>query len=329
MKFSWSQVWRNAQLWSLGCVVGLSLATADLPAVGQEKILVPGVGNLLEEVGDDFEDPDWAYEPNLPKVYNRDDTTLAKNFPLGRSLNDRWYEGAKRGQPDSVRRVETPSGGLPGSTGALALRSLQTGGLNTTGQQQQDDFIANVAEKMGVIPVSRGPSVVTRVWLPPLETWEQRSGCHFAFRISLVRPSTSLNGGRFRQVSSNPEDDLYWPGFFLNREIRIDKATGKTIDRAYFWLKATADSRLINGPVVETFGWWTLGMSVTADGQVHYFAKPGIEDLGPADYVASSFPFGNRAESFRTFFFNTCNGDNGRTWSTEFIVDDPRVYVLR
>ena len=34
--------------------------------------------------------------------------------------NGRWYEGMKRGQPDVIKRVPTPAGGLPGSTGRVA-----------------------------------------------------------------------------------------------------------------------------------------------------------------------------------------------------------------
>lgn len=306
----------------------LFLVAGTLPA----QVVVPGTGRIIEEVGDDFEDPAWEYDFRLPKVYNHDDEPLAVNYPLGESLNGRWHEGKKRGQPDVVRRVETPPGGLPGSSGSLAFRTLQSGGQNPSRQQQQEDLIAVVQEKTGKISVSQIPSVVTRVWLPPLEQWERRSGCHFAFRISLeTHPVTASAGrGRFRQASFSAEDHLYWPGFFLNRDLRPDPS-GKTAgsDRVHFWMKATADSRQISGPEVTTFGWWTLGMSVTADGQVHYFARPGVEDLTPADHIASAFPFGKRAVVFRSFFFNVCNGDDGRTWSTEFVVDDPTVFLGR
>ena len=307
------------------------LAMSAISTQANAQALVPGTGKLIADVGDDFEDPAWEYNPQLPKVFNHEDTTISKNSPLGRSINDRWYEGSKRGQPDLVRRVVTPTGGLSGSTAALALRSMQTGGSRPSNQQQQDDFIANVHEKMGRIAVSQSPSVVTRVWLPPIEQWDQRSGCHFAFRIALETNTTHTAGrGLFRQASSSDEDGVYWPGFFLNREIQPDP-TGKTAgtDRLYFWMKADPNSRRLNGPEITTLGWWTLGMSVTPDGQVHYFAKPGVDDLTAQDHVASSFPFGYRAARFRTFFYNVCNGDDGRTWSTEFIVDDPKVFVMR
>jgi hypothetical protein len=286
---------------------------------------VPGTGSPLSEVGDDFEDPNWSYNFQLPKVFNNDDTTLAKNNPIGSSANGRWYEGAKRGQPDSIRIVATPPGGLVNSQQSLALRSLQTGGSRPTYKQQQDDFIGNVMDKIGKIPVSRTPSVVTRVWLPPIEEWEQRSGCHFAFRIALE--SNQSGSSRFRLASSGDEEGVYWPGFFLNRELPPGAKQHSENDRFYFWMKASSDSRRLDGPEVTQMGWWTLGMSVTPDGQVHYFAKPGIEDLTVDDHVVSSFPFGHRAARFRSFFFNVCNGDNQKTWSTEFVIDDPQVFV--
>ena len=77
-----------------------------------------------------------------------------------------------------------------------------------------------------------------------------------------------------------------------------------------------------------TPGWWTLGMSVTPDGQVHYYAKKGVENLTRKDYLYSSLPYGYRAEKFATLFYNVVNNDDGRTWTTKWIVDDPAVYVL-
>jgi hypothetical protein len=70
-------------------------------------------------------------------------------------------------------------------------------------------------------------------------------------------------------------------------------------------------------------------MSVTSDGMVHYYARPGVEDLTPADFITSQYPYGYRAEHFKTFFFNVCNRDDGRTWSTPWIVDDSYVYYIR
>ncbi|MEQ8839183.1 MAG: hypothetical protein RID07_20425, partial [Lacipirellulaceae bacterium] len=79
---------------------------------------------------------------------------------------------------------------------------------------------------------------------------------------------------------------------------------------------------------IEQFGWWTFGMSFTPDGSVHYYAKPGIEDLTAADHLDSKYPYSYHARSFRTFFFNSCNYNDGKTWSTPFIIDDPTLYVV-
>jgi hypothetical protein len=72
-----------------------------------------------------------------------------------------------------------------------------------------------------------------------------------------------------------------------------------------------------------------MGMSVTPDGMVHYYAKPGVDDLTEEDYITSQFPYDYRCERFRTFFFNICSADDGVRWSTAFIIDDPKVFVLR
>jgi hypothetical protein len=70
-------------------------------------------------------------------------------------------------------------------------------------------------------------------------------------------------------------------------------------------------------------------MTVNPNGSVSFYAKPGIENLTPADHLATTMPYGYQAERFSTVFFNITSANNGRTWSTPFIVDDPQVYVLR
>ncbi|MCH2179182.1 MAG: hypothetical protein MK106_10295 [Mariniblastus sp.] len=290
--------------------------------------VVPGTGKPLTEVGDNFEDPDWGYDLKLPKVYNHKEDTLSTNSPGGQSKNGRWYEGSKRGQPDFIHRVSTPLGGLPGSTGALAISSIKTGSSQPSYQQQQDDFIANVAPRVGKLSASRSPSVVTRVWMPPVDEWENRTGCHFAFRVA-VETDYKVPRKTFFNRNSEETSDM-WPGMFLHFDSKEGKgATRKENDSAHFWFKASTNGMQIRGPQVTSTGWWTLGISMTPDGKVHYYAKPGIEDLTEADHVASAYPFGRRSLRMRNFFFNACSGDDGKTESTEFIVDDPTVFVLR
>ena len=86
----------------------------------------------------------------------------------------------------------------------------------------------------------------------------------------------------------------------------------------------------MRGPTIsETeLGWWTLGMSFSRDGKVHYFASQGVDDLTSQDHLTSQFPYSFRAERLNSFFFNSCNLNDGTTWSTPFVIDDPSVYVV-
>ncbi|MFV1981542.1 MAG: hypothetical protein ACC655_10345, partial [Rhodothermia bacterium] len=42
----------------------------------------------------------------------------------------------------------------------------------------------------------------------------------------------------------------------------------------------------------------------------------------------SSFPYGSRCLYFDNFFINVANWDNGKSWSTPWVIDDPAVYVI-
>jgi hypothetical protein len=305
-------------------IMAASLLVFGVDLSGAEP-LVPGTGTLFSEVGDDFEDEGWEYIYNNPKsTYDND---KEQRYPAGGSKNGRWYEGMKRGQPDVIKRVPTPKGGLPGSRGSLLLRSLYTGIPGRPSyQMQQDDFIADVSSRVGgAIPVSRSPSVVVRVFLPPVATWEKRTGPHFAFRAD-VETTVLKESGNTRFSSTHRESETYWPGLFVAFESQAD---GRDNNYAYFSLRSDERGHDFRGPQIATTGWWTLGMSFTPNGMVHYFAKPGVEDLTPKDHIASQYPYGYRCERFETFFFDVLNSDDGHTWSTSFVIDDPHVYCLR
>jgi len=187
---------------------------------------------------------------------------------------------------------------------------------------QQDDFIANVKYRLGGdISTSRSPSVTTRVFLPKIAEWERRTGPHFAFRIAVTttvrKPGTLFFPGR-------AEDETYWPGFFV--EFTTKEDSGLSYDTAHLRIRADSEGGDFKGPQITKTGWWTLGMSCSPDGMIHYYARPGVKDLTDEDYITSTYPYGARAEKFRTFFYNVCNGDDGKTWSTAWIIDDPKVY---
>ncbi|MEX0678582.1 MAG: hypothetical protein WD063_15985 [Pirellulales bacterium] len=287
------------------------------------QVLVPGTGQRVTAVGDDFEDPQWSYVFNLPK--SSDENDKQKRLPAGASANGRWFEGLMRGQPDVIKRVPTPENGAAGSEGALLLVSRRTGVPGYYGQKmQQDDFIVNVSNRLrGAIPVSRSPSVVVRVYLPPFEEWESRTGPSFGFRAACLthKQEKKTGFGRFGGGTTTVLE-TYWPGMF----IQLNKGDGdKRPDSAVFVVRGGPSGHDFRGPAIKELGWWTLGMSFTPDGAVHYFARPGVEDLTASDRISSQYPYGYRCERLDTFFFNICSGDNGN-WSTPWIIDDAALY---
>lgn len=292
--------------------------------IGMSSGVVPGTGILLEKAFDDFEDEDWSYDYKLPKSSHEQDNN--RRYPLGGSANGLWSESAKRGTPDHVVRVETPPGGLPGSQGAMKIQTLNSGipGL-TSSEAQQDDLILNVGNKYGRLSVARVPNAVVRVWMPPFEEWEPRSGSHFGVRLALGTTKMTQER-RFLFKRTVEEAESYWPGFFIQY---TRKADGHPEDRAMFLIRGANNGGDFPGPEITQTGWWTLGMTANPNGSVSFYAKPGVEPLTAADHLATTLPYNYRAESFSTIFFNITSANNGRTWSTPFIVDDPMVFTVR
>jgi hypothetical protein len=309
----------NSQITFLRSAVLAFLCTLLASSQVLAQAVVPGTGQLVPQAVDDFEDANWGYVYNAPKSSNENDKQT--RGPTGMSKNGRFFEPALRGQPDFIARVETPPDGLPGSTGAMMIATRDSGVPGRPSrQQQQDDLIARMG---GAISVSRSPSVVVRVYVPPFEEWQPRTGNSFGFRASCFgrRPP---NVPRKR---GSPASDTYWPGFFLHLYSKADRNIPQ--DYAELLVRSDQIGRDFRGPRITEPGWWTLGMSFTPDGQVHFYAKAGVEDLTAQDYLASHYCYGFRCQRLETYFFDVISPDDGRTWSTKWIVDDPKVYVAR
>jgi hypothetical protein len=196
----------------------------------------------------------------------------------------------------------------------------------TTYQMQQDDLIYNMQKVTGRgMSVVDSPSVVTRVYVPPFEQWERRSGPTFGFRAgcythAIITGEDHPDKGRFGL-------EEYWPGMFICFEPANPKK--KTPDSAYIRVRGGRNGGEIRGPKLEQNGWWTLGLSFSPDGMVHYFASPGVDELTMDDHITSQYPYGYRTELLKTFFYNVCTQDDGKTWSTPWVVDDPKVYFIK
>jgi hypothetical protein len=168
------------------------------------------------------------------------------------------------------------------------------------------------------------------VYLPPFEKWENRTGATFGFRAELEGGSwdtvTVNKRGLFSRTSRKTihKEEPYWPGFFIQFNSQSDGVNKE--DSATLLIRSNDKGEDIIGPKITQTGWWTLGMSFTPDGMTHFFASPGVDPLTDRDHIASSKPYGHTAEQLNTFFFNVVNQDDGRSWSTEWIIDDPALY---
>ncbi|MHB8956270.1 MAG: hypothetical protein ACYC4U_25075 [Pirellulaceae bacterium] len=305
---------------ALVAIVGLPLRSASAQRV------VPGTGKLIDYVGDQFEDPEWNFVQAGAK--SSDENDKQSRYPLGYSANRRWFEGPERGYPDQLKVVATPAGGLEGSEYGLMIRTLHSGipGRNSN-DVQQDDLIVECVSRLGSsIPVAEVPNCVVRVYLPADDQWENRTGPHFGFRTGVTTTTHKPKSSGFFAGGSEASSEPYWPGIWIHYRRPADRKEG--LSPAFMKVRGNKMGRDFHVRDIHQFGWWTLGMSLTGDGMVHYYARPGVDALTAEDYLTSQFPYGFRAERFRTFFFNICNRNDGRTWSTPFVIDDPQLFLV-
>lgn len=276
---------------------------------------VPGTGEFLKDCSDDFEDANWSYKYNLPKSSHEQDKM--QRSPGGMSNNGLWHEGGKRGTPDVVKRVATPPGGIEGSVGALFMATKNSGVPGSySNEQMQDDLLMMCNRRLGrAIPMNWQPSCTVRVYVPEWDKWEQRNGASFGMRAD-------CNG-------RNPDgsEEEYWPGMFLLYQKKKTK-DGEMQIGAKLTVRGDRLGHDVRSLDIKEPGWLTLGMSFTADGQIHYYAHQGVADLTADDFLMSSYPYGMKCLNFNNFFFNVANWDNGHTWSTPWVIDDPKIYVI-
>ncbi|MCA9069021.1 MAG: hypothetical protein KDA84_08870 [Planctomycetaceae bacterium] len=306
----------------LGAFSALPLSQASA------QVVVPGTGYKI--AFDDFEKDGWEFYHNHPKSSEEQDGQV--RHPAGYSNNGMWGEGLKRGQPDYMKTIDTPPGGLAGSKKSLLIRTRDAGRPGTRSfKMQQDDLIFNTyARTGGPVDIGKTPSFVVRVYFPPFDQWDPVTGTTFGLRGDVSTTKMEEVTKRFlfiKRKKSVKETELYWPGMFVQFNSKKDPQYKE--DSAFFIIRCDATGKDIVGPQIKQLGWWTLGMTFTPDGRVHYFASPGVNDLTYRDLIATHYPYGNQCEKFNTMFFNITSRDDGRTWSTPWVIDDPAVYVRR
>ena len=288
--------------------------------------IVPGTGTKIEYVGDDFEDSEWEFVHNMPKGSHENNER--RNGPMGYSRNRRFMEGPERGQPDHMQIIPTPAGGLPGSNNALWVSTLHSGipGQNTR-TVEQDDLIVSCSSRLGTsFRPSETPNCLVRVFFPDPERWEKRNGPHFGFRVGCSTTAEQEGEGLFGIFGGGMGPEPYWPGIWVHYRHTGDRRG--PAGTAFLAVRGDSRGRDVRVGEMEQFGWWTFGITVSPDGMVHYYASPGVDPLTASDRLTSQMPYGFTAERVTSFFFNFCNQNDGRTWSTPIVIDDPEMYLL-
>jgi hypothetical protein len=165
------------------------------------------------------------------------------------------------------------------------------------------------------IPVSQGPSLVVRVYVPPFEEFEDRTGSSFAVRATL----------RGLNPEKDNKSEPYWPGIFVNYKRPQNRRKNEA--PAQWVVRASRPGGDFAVKQLTEPGWYTLGMSFTPDGMVHYFIRQGTEDLQSSDRVASVYPYNFQAVYFIDVFFDVFGSNDNQTWTTGWVIDDPAVYL--
>jgi len=300
----------------------LVLVLPGLAVTASAQIPVPGQGTRVWY--DDFEDQEWKFHYQGQKSSREQDNNVRS--PRGQSANRKWFEGAKRGYPDVVRTVETPEDGIEGSKKSMEIRTLYSGiPGRRSGELMQDDLIGNCPK----YSVNYYPSAVTRVYLRPYDKWEDySSAATFGFRTAVIgsRTKISESKGLFGGTRRENERTVSWPGIFI--QFFSETSGGVEEDHAY-WVIRGHQYGDFRGPKITQTGWWTIGMSFSPDGRCHYFVSPGVDDLKPEDRIASHYPYDFKIEQLNGLFFNVFNRDDGKSWSTSWVVDEPAIYIGR
>ena len=255
------------------------------------KPLIPGTGLKIEEMGDDFEDANWKWYTNGP----------------------------------------TPLGGPGGRKGSVLIRSLyRCVPGRFTRSCLQDDLIFGGGSRFGTfIDVKHQPSFLVHVYLPPWKYWDNITDSSLGIRCDVEgRPWKDLTRQLFTTRISD-RTQTYWPGFFIQFNSPDDKRYNFTKPAALIIMRADERGEDVVGPEIKQPGWWTFGMSFTPDGRVHYYASPGVDPLTARDRIGSFFPYSNRTRKFNSFFFNVISRNDGKHWSTPWVIDSPYVHVAR
>jgi hypothetical protein len=255
---------------------------------------VPGVGVVVDAISDEFEAP-WTF-----------------NYQTNLSSNGLWY-GQFRGAPETLQLIAPPDGGTTESASVLRLRSVD---VNDDPYPGMEDLVSNFYDSTLLgrfLEFSEEPSFVTFAYFPPVSQWPLTvDGAHcFGFRVA-AWDHTLVS-------TSNPHGE-YYPSIWAYR----------ASDGQGYLLARVGDGYIGDVPIAQitTTGWFTLGLSWNAQGQIEYYAAAGRRALGTGDLIYTDTLSNRRLDQVTYHFFSLRFPATG-SLSPDFLVDRCRAFTRR
>lgn len=254
-----------------------------------------GVPNILEghspvdDLRADFENIDWFNDYN-------------KNIEYWHDTHNKDQE--KRG-PESLKPVDTPIGGRPGSHGALEMSRIDD-------PWQQEMLSPAFKNKLGrALKREDQPIFIVRIYLPPFDQWGD--AYHFGFR-----QQTYAKG--IEKVIPEAKDDKYSTSIWVKKD-------GKKIS-FYFRAANVQPNDQPGGPAVKP-GWWTWAIAFDKNGIGHYYISEGTASPTKDDEVFDTTKFqpsnNPHMEEIEYSYFAIARGGG----NPKFVIDDYEVWVKK
>ena len=270
---------------------GFAVSAAALISgfVGSAIAGVPGIGNVIDAISDEFEAP-WSYD-----------------YAQNRSANGLWYVPF-RGPPEVMELIPPPEGLVPGSTMSLRLRSIDNGDDPYPGAEDLVTVFYHTTAFGRLLARAENPSFTTWVHLPPISDWppEQNS---FGFRVAAWDSSL---------ISMTNALGEYYPSIWTYRG---SDGNGYLVARVGDGFTPDLIIAELPGP-----GWYTFGISWNAAGRIEYYATPGRGTFAAGDLIYTD-TLSSRVIEFAVYHFFSLRFPPTGALSPDFVVDRCRVFT--
>lgn len=239
-------------------------------------VAIPGTGDIVQKL--DFEK---EVEGESDFSYNH-----------GWAGQGYGLTGTQRGAPESIKVVHTPSSNVFSGKKSLQFYSHNRNSQwrtdhHTTGteydnpdKEQQDDFFMPIIKKQGEKGwvATDTPAVLMHIYTEGISSTDEHQ------YTSLRMPIVSKINRKYKGKNVRP----WWPGIWIYQKpssnkyiIKLRRPASSSMDVPFNFPEAKK---------IQESTWWTLGLSITPDGNIHYFLTDSyVKNLTMKHYLTSSF----------------------------------------